>query len=84
MVTNDWCITFINSLEPDQARQNVRSDLDLYCLTLPVGDINWFILEGRLFGPKSGRTNCRDCSGSKLCVTCEFHILTHAISGTAL
>ena len=27
-------ITFANSLDPDQARQNVGPDLDLNCLTL--------------------------------------------------
>ena len=33
----DFCrllITFANSLDPDQARQNVRPDLDPNCLTL--------------------------------------------------
>ena len=34
--TGDFCrllITFANSLDPDQARQNVGSDLDPNCLT---------------------------------------------------
>ena len=34
-----WClllIIFANSLDPDQARQNVRPDLDPNCLTLMV------------------------------------------------
>ena len=29
-------ITFANSLDPDQARQNIGPDLDLNCLTLMV------------------------------------------------
>ena len=35
----DFCrllITFANSLDPDQARQNVGPDLDLNCLTVMV------------------------------------------------
>ena len=34
--SGDFCrllITFANSLDPDQARQNVGPDLDPYCLT---------------------------------------------------
>ena len=35
--SGDFCrlpITFANSLDPDQAQQNVRPDLDANCLTL--------------------------------------------------
>ena len=36
-------ITFANSLDPDQARQNVGHDLDINCLTLIDG------IPGRIF-----------------------------------
>ena len=41
----DFCgllITFANSLDPDQARQNVRPDLDPNCLTQGIPERFFF------------------------------------------
>ena len=83
--SGDFCyllITFANSLDPDQARQNVGPDLDPNCLTLWWYSVKIFLKKDNLkktqklllfadnlckqFEPRSGPAKLRAWSGSKL------------------
>ena len=63
--SGDFCyllITFVNSLNPDQARQNVGSDLNLNCLTLMVFRQDFFekVEVSFFWGGGGGHQHCDD------------------------
>ena len=73
-----FIITFANSLDPDQARQNIRPDLDSNCMTLMVFLKDFFVkinLKKKIHGKSMQKYPA--CKELKLILSKLCHIFSH-------